>query len=130
MTEIFHLSLPVRDLDRSREFYETVLRATVGRVTDTWLDVWVFGAQVTLQQSPPHAERPASGRRFHLGGTLSWEQWRQERDRLQAMGAEFAGAPVIDEEKGQAKLYLNDPDGVMIELKAYRDIEKTLQPPR
>lgn len=129
MANIFHLSIPVSDLKRSRRFYETVLKAKVGRVTERWLDVWLYGVQITLQQTPPHAEPPSMGHRFHLGGTVSWEDWHNEYDRLSAMNAVLTGDPVVDEQKGQAKLYLHDPDGYVIELKAYKDIEKLLQPP-
>lgn len=129
MAPIFHLSIPVSDLDASRAFYEEVLNARVGRVTDRWLDIWLFGVQLTLQQTPPDVTIPETGHRFHLGGTLSWDEWLSARDKLDVTGAAFVGEPVIDDHKGQAKLYLHDPDGYLIELKAYRDVKESLQRP-
>lgn len=117
------------DLQKSRSFYETVLGAKTGRITERWLDLWLFGTQMTIQQVPPHTEFVRPSGNFHLGATLSWDQWERERDRLSALRVDFMSAPAIDDEKGQAKLYLQDPDGYVVELKAYKDLEKTLAPP-
>jgi len=127
MTDLFHLSLPVNDLDASRRFYENILCAKIGRVTDLWLDVWLFGAQVTLQQE---SEQPFLGPRgkFHLGGTLSWSKWRTERDRMIGLGVIFEESPKIDHDLGQAKMYIKDPDGYVIEIKAYKDVQHSLRP--
>lgn len=126
--EIFHLSLPVSNLQNTREFYEKFLGAKTGRVTENWLDIWLFGVQITIQQAR-HKINSGQSEKFHLGGTLSWEKWEAVRDRLAQLGADFVGAPNIDEASGQAKMYLKDPDGYIIELKAYRDIQETLRPP-
>ncbi len=67
--------------------------------------------------------------KFHFGATLNWAAWEAARDRLQKIGAQFDGEPAISEALGQAKLYLKDPDGYVIELKAYRDRTKSLSPP-
>ena len=128
MRPYFHLSLMVSDLGESRRFYETILNAKIGRVTDRWLDLWLFGAQVTIQQAPAGAAVQKPSGKFHLGATLAWEDWLKERARFDAAGVAFAGAPVLNEEAGTAKLYLNDPDGYMIELKAYKDVEAQLSP--
>ena len=128
MKPIFHLSLMVSDLDASRRFYETTLNAEIGRVTETWLDVWLFGVQLTLQQTPAGADLVMPNGKFHLGGALPWDVWLAERDRLSAAGMEFLGAPKINEETRTAKMYFQDPDGYVIELKAYRDVEAQLSP--
>ncbi len=60
---------------------------------------------------------------------MPWNEWEDARLRLKKLGAEFVGAPNVDEALGQAKMYLKDPDGYVIELKASRDIQKTLRPP-
>lgn len=126
--EIFHLSLPVSNLHNTRGFYEKFLGAKTGRVTENWLDLWLFGVQITIQQAP-HKMNSGQSEKFHLGGTLPWDKWTAARDRLAQLGAEFVGEPIIDNVLGQAKMYLKDPDGYIIELKAYRDVQKTLRPP-
>ena len=128
MKPIFHLSLMVADLTESRRFYETALNAKIGRVTERWLDVWLFGAQMTLQQTPAGAAISKPGGRFHLGASLGWDEWLAERGRLEALDVDFMGPPAVNEAEGVAKMYVQDPDGYVIELKAYRDVEAKLSP--
>jgi extradiol dioxygenase family protein len=126
---IFHLSIPVRDLDESVGFYSTVLGAEVGRRTGSWADALLFGAQVTLQGDPDNVTTPMPRTR-HFGATLPWEEWSALADRL-------AGAPLIvepptasyeGEPVEQGKLMIRDPSGNLIELKAYRHPSEVLGP--
>ena len=79
---IFHLSFPVSDLERSRAFYVDCLGGRVGRVTDDWIDVIVWGHQLTLQHRPHELmPREQQGSR-HFGVTLSWPEWEREAARL------------------------------------------------
>lgn len=128
MTPVFHLSIPVSDINASRVFYERTLGGEVGREKGAWLDVWIFNIQLTLHQMEKGAVPPEQDRRLHFGATLEWDDWIAMCDRLQALKIAFLGDPLIDEAKGQAKIYLADPDGYVVELKAYRDIAKTLSP--
>lgn len=128
MTKIFHLSLPVSDLHKTRQFYEKFLGAKTGRVTEDWLDLWLFGVQITIQRQSDKIQS-SKDEKLHLGGTLPWNEWEAARLRLEKLDAAFDGAPIIDETAGQAKMYLTDPDGYVIELKAYRDMQKSLRPP-
>lgn len=128
MKPIFHLSLMVRDLNESRRFYETMLGAKAGRVTDKWLDLWIFGIQLTIQQTPPNVVVSKPGGKFHIGASLSWDEWLDQRRKLEDMRVAFLGEPRCDDDSGQAKLYFEDPDGYMIELKAYKDVQTQLSP--
>ncbi len=128
MDFISHLSLPVSNLERSRRFYEFVLGAETGRVTDDWIDIWLYGMQLTLHQGTAIADTQAR-RDFHFGAALPWAGWEQQRDRLIALDAEFISAPAINEARGEAKMYLRDPDGYFIEIKAYRNRGERLRPP-
>ncbi len=50
MTQPFHLSLVVPDLNRVRAFYVDVLGCRVGREMGSWLDILFFGHQLTIHQ--------------------------------------------------------------------------------
>jgi len=125
---IFHLSLPVRDLEEARRFYVDTLGARTGRERDDWLDILVWGHQVTLQLRPGEVlPRDAQGKR-HFGVVLPWREWESEVARIRERGGFvvepqvlLAGTP--DE---QAKFYLRDPSDNVIEVKAYRDVARTL----
>lgn len=120
---LFHLSIPVADLAAARAFYTDVLRAEIGRETSKWIDVLLWGHQITLQLAPDAvSESMQAGR--HFGVVLPWDEWAREAARLRHSGA-LESEPV---EKGdeQAKLYLVDPSGNRIEVKAYRDFRRVL----
>lgn len=128
MQPVFHLSLSVGDLTRTEGFYTSVLGARVGRRTDHWIDIWLFGAQLTAYVRPraviPQPYRDAQ----HFGATLAWEDWLELADGLMAKAVDFRLAPELDEARGVAKMMLADPDGYLIELKAYRDISDLGRP--
>ena len=116
---IFHLSLPVRDLDEAIGFYTTKLCGVLGRQEAMWADIALFGAQVTLQHYPADVSVPMPRSR-HFGATLTWNGWA----RLTATFSEFIEPPRIDHpdtELEQAKAMIEDPSGNLIELKAYKN---------
>jgi uncharacterized protein len=126
---IFHLSIPVSDLAVAKRFYLDILNARVGRQHADWLDILLWGHQITLQHRPTEVlPREQQGKR-HFGVVLPWNEWEQEVARIGAASADAHGAAKIEsagtpEEHG--KLYLSDPSGNVIELKAYRNVEQTL----
>lgn len=116
-TPIFHLSFPVNDLDEAIAFY-SILGGIAGRREDTWADVALFGAQLTLQHAPGDVLQPMPRSR-HFGATLPWQEWEDLVARLTG----FIEGPRIDysgTEREQAKAMIADPSGNLIELKAYR----------
>jgi uncharacterized protein len=118
---IFHLSVPVRDLQEAVDFYRTHLGARIGRHTAEFADALVFGAQVTLQNDPGSVSRPMPRAR-HFGATLPWDEW--ENAVAQFTGSDFiVEAPKVSYEgelTEQGKLMIADPSGNLIELKGYR----------
>src|SRR5687768_17643284 len=126
---IFHLSIPVLDLASAKRFYVDVLGARAGREQPEWLDVLLWGHQITLQHRPTEVlPREQQGKR-HFGVVLPWNEWEQEVARIGAASAGAHGPAKIDYEgtaQEQRKLYLSDPSGNVIELKAYRNVEQTL----
>jgi len=121
---IFHLSLPVDCLDAARAFYCELLGAPLGRQTPEWIDVLLFGHQLTLHARPDEVlPRDGQGVR-HFGATLSWSQWHALAARLDAARADFAMPPTTTHAgtpQEQCKLLLRDPSGHLLEIKAYRD---------
>lgn len=117
---IFHLSIPVRDLDQAVAFYEDVLGAGVGRRTETYVDVRLFGAQLTLQNGPMDVPAETSRTR-HFGATIAWADWERLAAALSALAIEGPTVSFAGERHEQAKLMIADPSGNLIELKAYRD---------
>jgi len=126
MTVIPHLSLSVADLAASEDFYRKTLDARVGRRRSTWIDVWVFGLQLTLHLRPKAVVPSPHREAMHFGATVDWEAWPGWLDRLEKAGAAMASPPWRDDTS--AKAYVLDPDGYVIEIKAYAD-QSVLQRP-
>ena len=123
-TPIFHLSLPVRDLEEGLSYYTSILGGVPGRREQAWADIALFGAQLTLQHRPDDVPDPMPRSR-HFGATLGWREW----ERLVATLGDFVEPPRIEHrgtEGEQAKAMVQDPSGNLIELKAYRHPEKVL----
>lgn len=126
---IFHLSIPVTDLSASKQFYIDVLRAKVGRETEEWADVLLWGHQITLQLRPKEVlSLPEQGKR-HFGVTLPWNEWENHVQHVRALGAKFLAEPTVllsGTPEEQAKFYLADPGNNVIEVKTYKNVYATL----
>ncbi len=126
---IFHLSIPVSDLTSAKEFYVDVLGATVGRENEEWLDILLWGHQITLHRGPEDVLPLAKQGSRHFGVILPWAEWEREAARIESSGVGVIEPPAIKfagTEDEQGKLYLHDPSGNVIELKAYRNLQRTL----
>jgi extradiol dioxygenase family protein len=126
---ILHLSIPVSELASAKRFYVESLGATVGRENDEWLDIHLWGHQITLHRRPEEVLPTAKQGKRHFGVVLPWSEWERQAARIKVVGVGILGGPTIemsgtDDEHG--KLYLHDPSGNVIELKAYRNLQRTL----
>lgn len=89
--------------------------------TETFVDVFVMGAQITLQDDPASVTT-AMPRTRHFGWTLPWADWQVMSAGL-ATHATVIEAPTVSypgEQREQGKVMITDPSGNLIELKAYR----------
>lgn len=127
---LFHLAFPVIDLDVTRRFFVDVLGAGVGREDARWIDFDFHGHQITAhlcETMPPVPTNRVDGKQVpvsHFGLVLDWRQWHETADGLRARGVEFLIEPHIrfqGQVGEQATLFVLDPNGNGIELKAFRD---------
>jgi extradiol dioxygenase family protein len=127
---IFHLAFPVADLSASKDFYCRVLGAGIGRENPEWLDVLLWGHQITLHRRPDDVLPDDRRGKRHFGVVLPWSEWQALADRLRREGVAFFEEPHVllaGTPEEQAKLYLEDPSHNVIEIKAYRDLDATLR---
>jgi hypothetical protein len=114
----FHLSFQVPDLRLAARFYRDVLGCTVVRDEGAWLDVSLYGHQLTLHQaSAMQPARPLD----HFGLVMGAAQWEALAQQVERAGATFEVAPhVVDPDSPHArgKFLLRDPAGNLLEFKS------------
>lgn len=129
----FHIAVPVYNLIESKEFYLNCFRCEVGRETDQWVDLNLYGHQFVLhlRQKPKSNENldfnEVDGKSVpvpHYGVVLEWNQWEELRERVITMTLSFIIEPYIrfEGETGeQATMFFLDPAGNALEFKAFKN---------
>ncbi len=130
----FHLAFPVRDIGETRAFYGELLGCPEGRASEAWVDFDFFGHQITghlvaddLAGVPENDVDGDAVPVRHFGAVLGWEEWHRWAERLRETGIRFLLEPHVrfEGEVGeQATMFIEDPSGNAIELKAFRDPER------
>ena len=128
MSALFHLAIPVDDLDAARGFYGGVLGCPEGRSSATWIDFDLAGHQLVVHRAPRAAitRNAVDGDAVpvpHFGLVLGWSAWEAMAARITAAGIAFEIAPHVRFEGlpgEQGTFFLFDPAGNAIEMKAMR----------
>jgi len=130
----FHFAFPVHDLHAARRFYGELIGCLEGRSSDAWIDFDFFGHQIVAHLDPameaPGHQNEVDGHHVpvpHFGAVLPMGQWQVLADRLTVAGADFVIAPAVrfaGQPGEQATMFLRDPSGNAIEMKAMRDPAK------
>src|SRR5262249_23287623 len=82
----FHLSIPVSDLPSAKRFYVEVLGGRAGREREEWLDILVWGHQITLQLQPEEVLPADRQGKRHFGVVFPWAVWEREVERIERVG--------------------------------------------
>ena len=125
----FHLAFPVMNLERTRDFYGTILGCEEGRSSSEWVDFNFFGHQLVAHQVKQALESklPCSsvdGHQVpvrHFGLVLPYPEWLELSERLQAFQVEFLLEPDLrfkNTPGEQFTLFVQDPDGHALEFKS------------
>lgn len=126
----FHLSLPCNDIEETRHFYETQLKLPIGRSTESWLDVNLFGHQITFTKSGAFHFDFKDYRlgehvlpSFHFGVIVSTNAWGTlYRTLFQDQQLEVATEVAFMQSKvgEHISFFIQDPNGYTIEFKSFK----------
>jgi hypothetical protein len=127
---LFHLAIPVSDLDTANDFYSNVLGCSKGRSSTKWMDFNFYGHQLVCHEVKKSVNKDSNdvdGNNIpvpHFGIILEWNQFQKLSADLQLKNINFIIEPTI-RFKGQvgeqAIMFLKDPSNNAIEFKSFRN---------
>nr|WP_298923717.1 VOC family protein [uncultured Allomuricauda sp.] len=132
MNAKFHLALPCKEIEETKNFYVDIIGASLGRNTENWLDVNLFGNQLTFTQAGDFNFEFKSYKledyvlpSFHFGVIVPVDIWGKLYTRLFQMDLEVTTeATFMQSKKGEHLSFLvQDPNGYMLEFKSFMDID-------
>ena len=133
MTEPFHYSFFVRDLDSTRRFYGGILGCREGRSTEHWVDFDFFGNQISAHVTGPVVPTVDAGivegiavPMPHFGAILPWNDFHALAGRIREAGIAFVIEPRIrfaGQPGEQATMFLLDPSKNALEFKSFKHPE-------
>ena len=129
---LFHLAIPVSDLDTANDFYINVLGCSKGRSSTKWMDFNFYGHQLVCHEVKKSVNKDLNdvdGNNIpvpHFGIILEWNQFQKLSADLKSKNINFIIEPTI-RFKGkvgeQAIMFLHDPSGNAIEFKSFKNEE-------
>ncbi|GAA0730258.1 VOC family protein [Aquimarina litoralis] len=126
----FHLALPCEDLEKTKDFYTYKLGAKLGRDTDNWVDINLYGNQITFTKAGTFNFDFKNYRlgdqilpSFHFGVIIDVETWGKLYSRLFSMDLEVTTEVTFFENKVGEHLsfFVKDPNGYMVEFKSFKN---------
>lgn len=124
----FHLALPCRSISVTKHFYVDTLGADLGRHTSNWLDIDLFGNQITFTKSGPFDFAYKSYKfedtilpSFHYGVIVDKETWISLYASLNDSRYDVTSEVVfLKEKKGEHRsFFVQDPNGYRVEFKCF-----------
>ena len=128
-TALFHLSIPVNDLDQAKAFYVDILGCTVGREARGRFDINFFGHHIVAHLSPREASKANSSIQSdgdtaplrHFGVILPLDDWQTMKSRLTSRDTTFTLTPRVSfagKAAEQHIMMLPDGCGNIVEFKS------------
>ena len=128
MNKPFHISLPCLDIDVTKRFYVDKLGAFLGRSAVNWLDIDLFGNQITFTKSGrfdfSFQNYSFEGKilpSFHFGVILDITTWCKVYSKVNAESIEvFDEINFLKNKRGEhISFFVKDPNGYMVEFKSF-----------
>lgn len=130
MENKFHLSLPCLDIQDTKEFYKANLEVNLGRFSENWLDIDLFGHQVTFTKAgnfdfnnPNYVFEGKILPSFHFGIIISKDKWQALYEKLSEKNLDIVTQALFLKGKPGEHLsfFVQDPNGYVIEFKSFKE---------
>ena len=135
MQTAFHMSLPCQSVRETSSFY-TNIGASLGRSTQNWIDVNLYGHQVTFIKSgkfsfssPNYVFEGKMLPSFHFGIILDSETWLEVYKKLREQKLDLVKESIFLEGKSgeHRSFFVKDPNDYLIEFKSFKNAEDTFK---
>jgi hypothetical protein len=129
----FHLSLPCYSVTKTKNFYLDVIGAKLGRHSTQWIDIDLFGNQITFTKSGEFSFIYKSYKfgdtilpAFHFGVILDEKTWNIMFNRLSEKRDEpTVAATFLKDKKGEhTSFFVEDPNGYVVEFKKFKETQQ------
>lgn len=136
MNANFHLSLPCKDIEKTKEFYSEILKTNIGRSTNSWIDIDLFGNQITFTKSGEFNFDFKNYRlgeqilpSFHFGIIIDIDDFGKLYTRLLQLdiGTTVKTTFMKDSIGEHLSFFIKDPNDFMIEFKCFKKATDTFK---
>lgn len=136
MGTAFHISLPCLSVSETKKFYVNTIGATLGRRSKTWVDINLFGHQLTFIKAekfnfnnPNYIFEGHILPSFHFGIVIHKEDWNNIYDKLSKTNLEVVNKTTFLEGKHgeHCSFFVKDPNDYMLEFKSFKDPKDMFQ---
>ncbi|MAX71313.1 MAG: bleomycin resistance protein [Flavobacteriaceae bacterium] len=130
METSFHMSLPCLNVEETKDFYINNIGAFLGRTNENWVDINLFGHQLTFIQaekfnfnSPNYVFEGKILPSFHFGVIIDVDNWGKIYTKLTKQELEVVTQTTFLKDKTGEHLsfFINDPNDYMLEFKSFKD---------
>lgn len=133
MKASFHLALPCEHIDNTRQFYVDILGAQEGRSAEKWIDINLYGNQLTFTDSGAFdfsfKNYTLSGQivpTFHFGIIVDRDTYWLLYNKLSRNDLDVTTEITFLENKAGEHLsfFITDPNGYMVEFKSFKNVKE------
>lgn len=130
MRKSFHLSLPCLNLVETKSFYIDNIGASMGRFSQNWLDIDLFGHQITFTNAgsfhfsvPNYKFEGSILPSFHFGTILDIESFNEVYNRLRSKNFKITDKTIfLKGEPGEhISFFITDPNEYKVEFKSFKN---------
>ncbi len=127
MNANFHISLPCKNIVETINFYSNNLGLNIGRNKNNWVDINLFGNQITFVLAekfhfdfPFYLLEKEQLPSFHFGIILNDQQWNSIYEKINQWSDTVIKKTFFENKNGeQSSFFIKDPNGYHIEFKTF-----------
>lgn len=132
MRTSFHVSLPCKSIKSTKSFYINNIGATLGRNTQGWADINLFGNQLTFIKvkkfnfnNPNYVFEGKILPSFHFGIVLEENVWEEIYSKLRNKKLNLVEENKFLKDKSgeHNSFFIKDPNDYMLEFKCFKNPE-------